>query len=102
MKNIEVDNDKIAHGFEEAAKVLDHYILSGWIVPCQKCGTWLTSLGLCPDGGVRFEIVELGVVNDALSLVEGLCACVRWPLKDVGKECPNCFQTIRPVNKKTE
>lgn len=64
MKNIEVNNDTIAHGFEEAAKVIDHYVLSGWIVPCPKCGTWLTSLGLCPDCGVRFEVVESTMAID--------------------------------------
>ena len=57
MKNIEVDNRIMNDGREEMDKVLDWYQLAGWIVPCQKCGTWLTSLGLCSDCGIRYEIV---------------------------------------------
>lgn len=60
MKNIEVDNRIMNDGREEMDKVLDWYQLAGWIVPCQECGTWLTSLGLCTQCGVRYEVVRVG------------------------------------------
>ena len=52
-----VDNLLIENGLEEIHKIIDWYEIAGWIVPCQKCGTWLTSLGLCSECGIRYEIV---------------------------------------------
>lgn len=80
--NFDVNTTKIYEGFEEAAKVLDHYALARWIIPCPKCGEWLTSLGLCADCGVRYELVEQTKVIDRDSFcriqkhvyIEGVCA----------------------------
>jgi len=82
MKNIMVDNLLIENGFEELYKVVDWYRIAGWIVQCLKCGTWLTSLGLCPECGVRYELVEQTKVIDRDSFcriqkhvyIEGVCA----------------------------
>ena len=57
--NFDVNTTKINEGFEEAAKVLDHYALARWIIPCQECGEWLTSLGLCVQCGIRYEVVRV-------------------------------------------
>lgn len=65
MKNFDVNTSKINEGFSEAAKVLDHYALARWIVPCLECGEWLTSMGLCPKCGVRYQIVRLGEESNA-------------------------------------
>ena len=64
MKNVDVDNSKIAEGQLETKKVIEHYVLTGWIAPCLKCGTWLTSLGLCPECGIRYELAETSSAAD--------------------------------------
>lgn len=40
----------------EVAVVFETYKISGQVIPCPKCGNFLTSLGLCSSCGSRYNI----------------------------------------------
>ena len=39
-------------------QIIDWYALAKHVTPCPRCGQFLTSLWLCPECGVRFELQE--------------------------------------------
>lgn len=96
--NFDVNTTKINEGFEEAAKVLDHYALARWIIPCQECGEWLTSLGLCVQCGIRYEVVRVssegGRTPRALDL--GYCTCEKYCVGIYEDLCGVCSKLPRP------
>ena len=53
--DIYFDSDHI----RETISLLEWYLLARQIVGCPNCGTWLTSLNLCPNCGKRWELTEI-------------------------------------------
>lgn len=42
----------------EVSVIFEWFKIAGRVTPCPKCGQFLTSLGLCSDCGVRYELIE--------------------------------------------
>jgi hypothetical protein len=46
-------------GSAGSEQVIDWYAIAKHVTPCPRCGQFLTSLWLCPECGVRFELQEM-------------------------------------------